>query len=346
MTPTADASMPTLLARSGAPEPMASTDATAAETSSAPTTEAERTTITTTAPSMVWSEDVDEDPDHTLEIDLRDSGGTAWAQSTFYGGSLQGGAMLAPLVAVLALVSAASTSAQVPHIVGGSNVSIELVPWQVSVQIGGGHFCGGSIISKSWVLTAAHCLESMWFFEEDYFCEEGNIFEDASSEESANEPADVNIEAYDSPSDNITPSQSENKEPPQKAPGGNGMASLPLATSRPQAGESVLVSGWGAMVEGGSATDFLRAATVQVVSLSKCRSCYFSEGLTSNMICAAVPSGGKDACQGDSGGPLVHGENLVGVVSFGKGCARPNYPGVYADVVSLRSWITENTGIK
>ncbi|XP_047103327.1 mucin-5AC-like [Schistocerca piceifrons] len=70
MTPTVDVSMPTLLARSGANEPMDSTDATAAETSSAPTTEVKRTTITMTTPSMVWSEDVDEDPDHTLGTEL------------------------------------------------------------------------------------------------------------------------------------------------------------------------------------------------------------------------------------------------------------------------------------
>ncbi|XP_047115779.1 uncharacterized protein LOC124795740 [Schistocerca piceifrons] len=54
------------------------------------------------------------------------------------------------------------------------------------------------------------------WFEEDDSCEEGNIFEDASSEESANEPANVNIEADDSPSDNITSSESDNEEPPQK----------------------------------------------------------------------------------------------------------------------------------
>ncbi|XP_047104929.1 piggyBac transposable element-derived protein 3-like [Schistocerca piceifrons] len=56
---------------------------------------------------------------------------------------------------------------------------------------------------------------AQWFEEDDSY-EEGNIFEDASSEESANRPADVNIEADDSPSDNITSSESENEEPPQK----------------------------------------------------------------------------------------------------------------------------------
>ena len=61
------------------------------------------------------------------------------------------------------------------------------------------------------------------------------------------------------------------------------------------------------------------------------------------MLCAVVPGGGKDSCQGDSGGPMVTLENdkqtLIGVVSWGAGCAHPNYPGVYARVTSVKTWI-------
>ena len=56
-----------------------------------------------------------------------------------------------------------------------------------------------------------------------------------------------------------------------------------------------------------------------------------------NMICAGVTGGGKDACQGDSGGPLVVGDKLVGIVSWGVGCAEARYPGVYSNVATLRS---------
>jgi trypsin len=63
------------------------------------------------------------------------------------------------------------------------------------------------------------------------------------------------------------------------------------------------------------------------------------------MICAGVPGGGKDACQGDSGGPLVVGSQLVGIVSWGVGCALANYPGVYSSVASLRTFITSNAGV-
>lgn len=63
------------------------------------------------------------------------------------------------------------------------------------------------------------------------------------------------------------------------------------------------------------------------------------------MLCAGYTSGGKDACQGDSGGPLVSGSTQVGIVSWGRGCAAANYPGVYASVASLRSWIQSATGV-
>lgn len=66
-----------------------------------------------------------------------------------------------------------------------------------------------------------------------------------------------------------------------------------------------------------------------------------------SMICAGyVKDGGKDACSGDSGGPLVDSKpQLIGVVSWGCGCANPFKPGVYARVTIARVWIKAETGI-
>jgi trypsin len=65
-----------------------------------------------------------------------------------------------------------------------------------------------------------------------------------------------------------------------------------------------------------------------------------------NMICAGVTGGGKDACQGDSGGPLVVASQFVGIVSWGVGCALADYPGVYSNVATLRSFVTHTTGVQ
>jgi len=64
------------------------------------------------------------------------------------------------------------------------------------------------------------------------------------------------------------------------------------------------------------------------------------------MICAAVTGGGKDDCQGDSGSPLVVGGQLAGIVSWGVGCADAEYPGVYSNVATVKSFVTQETGVQ
>jgi trypsin len=81
---------------------------------------------------------------------------------------------------------------------------------------------------------------------------------------------------------------------------------------------------------------------VPVVGRETC-SAQYGLAMPSDMICAGLQEGGKDSCQGDSGGPLVDDDGtLVGLVSWGKGCALPNFPGVYANVGNLVEFINEN----
>ena len=120
---------------------------------------------------------------------------------------------------------------------------------------------------------------------------------------------------------------------------GTAVQPISLTSVEPSAGALAVVSGWGTLSSGSSTLPSqLQAVEVEITSPASCNSAYAQYGgITVNMICAGVTGGGKDACQGDSGGPLVVGDKLVGIVSWGVGCAEARYPGVYSNVATLRS---------
>ena len=126
----------------------------------------------------------------------------------------------------------------------------------------------------------------------------------------------------------------------------NAVQPISMTTVSPSAGSAVIVTGWGALFAGGYSPSQLQQVQVNIVDHEECSRNYRAYGgVTARMICAGVSQGGKDACQGDSGGPLVSNGKLVGVVSWGVGCAYQGYPGVYSDVANLRSWVTALTGV-
>ncbi|XP_058984795.1 trypsin alpha-3 [Musca domestica] len=220
------------------------------------------------------------------------------------------------------------------RIVGGVATTIDSHPWQISLQRSGSHSCGGAIYAANVVVTSAHCLQdvtasvlkvragsSTW--------NEGGILlsiaafkahEGFSSWTMANDIAVLRLSSSLKFGSTIRP--------------------IGLATVAPANGASASVSGWGTQSYGFSSIPTqLRYVDVKIVGTTQCASSSYGYGseIKSSMICAYTV--GKDACQGDSGGPLVSGGVLVGVVFWGYGCAYTNYPGVYADVAVLRSWV-------
>ena len=105
---------------------------------------------------------------------------------------------------------------------------------------------------------------------------------------------------------------------------------------------NALVTGWGRTKYKGDQSPILKKARVTTFQCKE--SNYPVHKITENMICAKAA--GRDACKGDSGGPLaVLGQDgsysQIGVVSWGKGCARQGYPGVYTRLTALLPWLTQ-----
>ncbi|KAJ8939517.1 hypothetical protein NQ318_022235 [Aromia moschata] len=128
-----------------------------------------------------------------------------------------------------------------------------------------------------------------------------------------------------------------------------GAKPIELCKSRPVPGTEAVVSGWGrTSLEDKTKPYILQVVKLPVIDQKICKDAYgerknFKYKITERMICAGnINHDGEGACLGDSGGPMVANGKLVGLVSWGRGCAVAGYPGVYASIADLRDWIDEN----
>lgn len=104
-------------------------------------------------------------------------------------------------------------------------------------------------------------------------------------------------------------------------------------------GDAFVVSGWGTTSEGGSISRNLKQVTLPYVSDDDCVASYGQENIDKDVMICAGGQKGRDSCQGDSGGPLTFGGIHIGIVSWGYGCAREGFPGVYAQTDGLLDFI-------
>ncbi|XP_076449252.1 trypsin-1-like [Babylonia areolata] len=233
------------------------------------------------------------------------------------------------------------------RIVGGELVSkCSVVPWQVRLIIGD-NLCGGSIISDRHILTAAHCLHEMQ--DERITVTAGDIemWVDELNEKTFEVEHFIIHQDYD-------PGTFENDIAlitlGEKMDFNKCIHPICLTPVHTPAGEKCTVSGWGTTSSGGDISYNLKMAHVITTIGSGCNSTFGIEdsNYVTNpdlQICAGYPYGGQDSCQGDSGGPLVcwNGQRghfvQAGVVSYGRGCASANLPGIYTDVAVYLDWI-------
>ncbi|XP_059351975.1 trypsin-1-like isoform X2 [Daphnia carinata] len=240
-------------------------------------------------------------------------------------------------------------------IVGGTEVTPNSLPFLISLQRKFlntyTHSCGGTILSESTILTAAHCLDEV----------DPDLFRVVAGEHSLS--VDSGIEQMGK-LDNYTMHPefdpltlendialiylktrmylniSETVQPINLPP--------PTTELDPPAGLSVTVAGWGTTSASGDVSDVLLSIEIPIVSDGDCNAAYAGEYNThpvkESMMCAGGAPGGIDACQGDSGGPLFTSDNdgnvtQHGIVSWGRGCGLADYPGVYTQVSYFLDWI-------
>uniref|UniRef100_A0A8D3DSI9 chymotrypsin n=1 Tax=Scophthalmus maximus TaxID=52904 RepID=A0A8D3DSI9_SCOMX len=230
------------------------------------------------------------------------------------------------------------------RIVGGEDAPPGSWPWQVSLQRFGGHVCGGSLINREWVMSAAHCFFSTSTSGWQVSLGRQNLQGTNPNEVSTTVARIILHPNYDSDTNNNDIALLRLSSPVKFT---DYIRPVCLAASGSvfNNGTDCWVTGWGAVKEGESLPlpETLQEVEVPVLGNRQCNCLNGVGTVTDNMICAGVLAGGKDSCQGDSGGPMVSKQGSVwvqsGVVSFGFGCARPNLPGVYSRVSRYQSWI-------
>uniref|UniRef100_A0A3P8TQZ8 trypsin n=1 Tax=Amphiprion percula TaxID=161767 RepID=A0A3P8TQZ8_AMPPE len=217
-------------------------------------------------------------------------------------------------------------------IIGGYECRKNSVPYQVSLN-SGYHFCGGSLISSKWVVSAAHCYHFMRV----------DLGEHNLAVNEGTEQVSYSLKVLPHPDFRVFSMDNDimliKLSPPITL--NNYVRTVSLPTSCAVTGTRCLISGWGYTSNSGvNYPDHLMCQEVPILSDRSCTSSY-PDKITSSMFCAGSLEGGMGSCKGDFGGPLVCNGQLQGVMSWSEGCGLKNKPGVYTKVCKYNSWIRE-----
>ncbi|KAM4709185.1 serine protease 57 [Discoglossus pictus] len=224
-------------------------------------------------------------------------------------------------------------------IVGGHEARAHSRPYMASLQINRESFCGGALIHRKWVLTAAHCMEdtpvdAVRVVLGSHILEAPDrLVQEFSVQRSIQHP-EYNTVTFQNDILLLKLNDSAVITPSVRT------VSLPKPESDVAPGSNCSVAGWGAVSDFGTEPFALMETDVNVISRVACNASW-QGSLYESILCAANPGVQfKGFCSGDSGGPLICGRSVEGVVSFsGLRCGNPQFPDVYTRVASFFSWI-------
>jgi len=240
--------------------------------------------------------------------------------------------------------SQGSATWELPKIVGGQVAEPNEFPFLVSLQeksfFGFSHSCGGSVVDRRFILEAAHCVQGVSASNLLVVAGEHSLSEESGFEQARKVRSIAVHPQYNAHTSHNDIAVLELWSPLDFSTGR--VAPIALDIHDVQAGSIVTVSGWGSLFSGSGRTpDLLRKVQLPIVSNEQCAATYGRDVITHSMLCAGFDQGGKDTCQGDSGGPLFRSDpfRLVGIVSWGQGCAVAGYPGVYTRVADFIDFV-------
>ncbi|XP_017076435.1 trypsin-4 [Drosophila eugracilis] len=245
------------------------------------------------------------------------------------------------LILESSFVKAAAPRKPDSRIVNGREAAEGEFPYQLSLRRQTVHICGASILASNWAITAAHCIDGHERQPREFTLRQGSIMRSTGG---SVQPVKAihKHPAYDRADMNFDVALLKTADRALSSPLGK-VAPIRL----PAVGEAILdsvpavVSGWGHMSTSNPVlSPVLKSTTVLTVNQEKCHNdLRHHGGVTEAMFCAAARN--TDACQGDSGGPISAQGTLIGIVSWGVGCADPYYPGVYTRLAhpTIRRWI-------